>query len=159
VKIGKKLSGETSFPIDKSFTKNLGKRNLSSIVIHPINKFEISNIIVGLNSHKSTGYIDIMVTLIKESKLLISQNLANIFNKCLEDGIYSDVLKIVKVIPLHKGGTKFNTENYRPISILFPINKIFETILHQRLMEFWEKCNHFTNCQFGFRKKNLLNLQ
>jgi len=53
-----------------------------------------------------------------------------------EDGIYLDVLKIAKVIPLHKDGTKFNMENYRPISILCPINKIFETILHQRLMEF-----------------------
>jgi len=87
VKIGEKLSRGTSFPIDKSFTKNLGKQNLSSIVIHPTNKFEISSIIDVLNSLKSTGYIDIPISLIKDLNL-IPQNLANVFNKCLEDGIY-----------------------------------------------------------------------
>ena len=58
-----------------------------------------------------------------------------------------------EVIPLHKGGSTLELESYRPISILSPINKIFETIPHKRLSKFWEKYNLFVNCQFGFRKK------
>ena len=47
---------------------------------------------------------------------------------------------------------------YRPISILSPINKVFETLLHKRLIAYWEKFNLFTNHQFGFRKKHSTNL-
>ena len=42
--------------------------------------------------------------------------------------------------------------NYRPISILSPFNKIFETILHKRLVNFWAKKHLFSNLWFGFRK-------
>ena len=62
------------------------------------------------------------------------------------------------MIPLHKGGSKLDLGNCRPISILSPINKIFETILLKRLVDFWEKYNLFTNYQFGFRKLHSTNL-
>ena len=42
---------------------------------------------------------------------------------------------------------------FSEFSILSPINKIFETILHKRLSKFWKKYKLFVNCQFGFRKK------
>ena len=45
----------------------------------------------------------------------------------------------------------------KPISILSPINKIFETILHKRLIEFWEKHNLFYDSQFDFRKHHSTN--
>ena len=73
-------------------------------------------------------------------------------------GIYPDVLKIAKVIPLHKGGSKLELGNCRPISILSPINKVFEKILNKRLIRFWEKFNLFTASQFGFRKDHSTNL-
>ena len=40
-------------------------------------------------------------------------------------------LVVAKVIPLHKGGSKLELGNYRPVSILSPINKVLETILHK----------------------------
>ena len=61
------------------------------------------------------------------------------------------------MVPLHKGGSTLELGNYRPISILSPINKIFETILHKCLSKLWEKYNLFVNCQFGFRKKHSTN--
>ena len=92
-------------------------------------------------------------------KFLIGRQLANIFNECLRSGSYPDtgILKIAKVVPLRKGGSKLDLNNYRPISILSPINKIFETILHKRLIEFWEKHSLFYNSQFGFRKHHSTN--
>ena len=89
--------------------------------------------------------------LIREAKFLIGRQLANIFNECLRSGSFHDILKIAKVVPLHKGGSKLDLNNYTPISILSPINKIFETILHKRLIEFWEKHSLFYDSQFGFR--------
>ena len=110
-------------------------------------------IITGLDINKSPGYIDIPVILIKESKFLISHYLATSFNQCIETGTYPDILKIAKVVTLHKGGYQMDLGNYRPISVLSPFNKIFEIILHKRLVDFWDKYKLFTNLQFGFRKK------
>ena len=93
----------------------------------------------------------------KKSKFLIFDYLANSFNEFLETGTYSDILKIATVIPVRKGGSTFELGNYRPISILSLINKVFETILHKRLTKFWEKLNLFTAFQFGFRTKHFTN--
>ena len=70
---------------------------------------------------------------------MIARSLTIAFNNCLETGKYPDILKVAKVIPLHKRGLKCEVGNYRPISILSPVNKIFETILHKRFVDFWEK--------------------
>ena len=87
----------------------------------------------------------------KESKFLISRHPARVFNKCLEISSYSDILKVAKVIPLQKKGSKCDVGNYIPISILSPVNKVFEIILLKRLIDFWNKYNLFTDKQFGFR--------
>jgi len=117
----------------------------------------VIELISDLNKHKLSGYIDIPVTLIKEEKFLISRVLANSFHECLKSRSYPDTLKIAKVVPLHKGGFKLHLNNYRPISILSLIDKVFETILHKRLVEFWNKFDLFFNCKFGFQKEHATN--
>ena len=155
VKIGEKLaaySRNSSFHQSKQHFAFLGKCNKLSIVLQPT--YKIIEITSSLKDHKSPGYIDIPVRIIKESKFLISEYLANSFNESLETGSYPDVLKIATVIPKHKGESTFELGNYRPISILSPTNKVFETILHKTLTKFWEKLNLFTEFQFGFRTKH-----
>ena len=158
VKIGEKLGDKLASNRETNHKKYLGKRQMSSIVLKPADEYEIVEFIAELNSQKSPGYLDIPVVLLKEAKFLIAHYLADSFNECMVSGIYPDVLKIAKVIPLHKGGSKFELGNYRPIFILSPINKIFEKILHKRLISFWEKFNLFTASQFGFRKDHSTNL-
>ena len=89
---------------------------------------------------------------------MISSHLARILNKCLKTGYYPDILKVAKVIPLCKKGSKCDVGNYRPILILSPVNKVFEIILHRRLIDFWNNHNLFTDKQFGFRKQHSTNL-
>ena len=99
VKIGEKLaanSRNSSFHQSKQHFTFLCKRNVSSIVLQPTDVYEIIEIISSLKDHKSPGYIDIPVRIIKESKFLISDYLANSFNESLETGSYPDVLKMLQ---------------------------------------------------------------
>ena len=160
VKIGEKLaanSNNSSIHQSNQHFTFLGKRIVSSIVLQPTDVYEIIEIISSLKDHKSPGYIDISVHIIKESKFLISDYLANSFNESLETGSYPEVLQIATVIPVHKGRSTLDLGNYRSISILSPIKNVFETILHKRLTKFWEKLNLFTEFQFDFRTKHSTN--
>jgi hypothetical protein len=75
-----------------------------------------------------------------------------ICNKMFTSGVYPDRLKIAKIIPVFKTGDPMITSNYRPISILPAINKVFEAVLYDRLIKFIER-NDFLYCnQFGFRR-------
>ena len=78
--------------------------------------------------------------------------LTNIINATLSTGIFPDKLKLAKVVPIYKNGTKDNPSNYRPISILSCLSKIFERILYGRLYKFLHKNSFFTNSQYGFLK-------
>ena len=74
----------------------------------------------------------------------------------LSTGTYPDKLKIVEVIPIHKGGCTQDLNNFRPISLLFIFDKIIEKIIHSKFYMFLEANNILFNQQFGFRKKLFL---
>ena len=60
--------------------------------------------------------------------------------------------KMSRIIPLHKKGPKSRIENYRPISNLCVISKVFEKLLLQRILETANSDTLFTSQQHGFRK-------
>ena len=123
-KIGEKLAAKSTNPAQNyNHFKFFGKRNPSSIVLQPTDVYEIVEIISCLNDHKSPGYLDIPICVIKESKYLIAGYLSDSFNECIESGNYPDILKIAQVIPLHKGESVLDLGNYRPISILSQLTK------------------------------------
>ena len=64
------------------------------------------------------------------------------------------MLKIAKVIPIHKKDDKTQINNYRPISLLPAISKILEKIVYKRLLSFLTINNIITLSQFGFRKNH-----
>ena len=106
-----------------------------------------------LNFTKSTGDFSIP----KQIFSLIPHDLANILtsliNLTFETGVFPSSLKTVKVIPIFKNkGSNLEVNNYRPISLLSNIDKIFEKLVHKRVTSFLLKHNLFFNKQFGFRK-------
>ena len=68
--------------------------------------------------------------------------------------MFTRLLKIVKVIPIHKGGSTQDVNNYRPISLLPIFDKIIEKLMHKRLYNFLLEHNILYQNQFGFRKNN-----
>ena len=124
----------------------------NSFFLHFTTECEITREINNLDLKKSPGYDDISVKFLQVTKSLIAKPLMLIFNKAITTGQYPDALKIAKVIPLYKKGENTVISNYRPISLLSLLNKIFEKLLYRRLYKFLVKHNVLYKYQFGFRK-------
>ena len=135
-------------------SKFLKNRNQINFVIAHISNEEILDIINSLEN-KATGPFSIPVKLLSLIPDLIIIPLAYIIIiMSLLTGVYPDLLKLVKVIPIHKGGSTQDVNNYRSISLLSIFDKIIEKLMHNRLYTFLEHHNILFHNQFGFRKNN-----
>ena len=109
--------------------------------------------IKSLNHSKGTGDFSIPKQIFHCIPNELATILTSLINITFETGIFPESLKIVKVIPIFKNkGSEFETNNYRPISLLSNVDKIFEKLVHNRLTSFFNKHNLFYNKQFGFRR-------
>jgi len=89
----------------------------------------------------------------KHIKFGIAKPLEIVINKSFTQGTFPTALKTAKVIPLHKSNNKTLPSNYRPISLLPSISKIFEKLV-KKLSQFFLTQNTLTDHQFGFRAKH-----
>ena len=133
--------------------KFLKERNQIDFFLNPTSESEVLEIINNLEN-KSTGPYSVPIKLIKIIPDLIITPLCRIINQSFLVGKFPDLLKIVKVVPIHKGGSTQEMNNYRPISLLSIFDKIIEKLIHIRLYSFLEKHNILYKKQFGFRKNN-----
>ena len=81
----------------------------------------------------------------------ISSELNNIFNLSVTTGVFPTNLKNAKIVPVDKKESKLDFSNYRSISLLSNLDKIFEKLMQNRLNDFLEKNNIIYPLQFGFR--------
>ena len=92
--------------------------------------------------------------MLKMIKNEISQPITLIINQSILSGTFPDKLKLAKVIPIHKKGDDTKIDNYRPISILPAISKIFERVLFNQIDEYFSSHNLYNDSQYGFRTKH-----
>ena len=141
-------------PPDTQSNLNKIKKISNSIFLSPCTPQEVFNLITKLKDRKARRTIDIETRFIKLANPVISTFLSNLFNVCLNTGVYPDSLKIAEVIPIFKKGCSTQTTNYRPISLLCQFNKIFEKLLHTRIYSYLIRYNLLNDRQFGFRKNS-----
>ena len=125
---------------------------VDSIFLDLTTEFEIINIVNSLRSGIAAGYDKISIWSVKDSSALISSPLSHIVNLSLKSGIVPDQLKIARVLPLFKSGDNNMLSNYRPISVLPIFSKIFEKVVYNRLITYFNKYNILFKNQYGFRK-------
>ena len=73
------------------------------------------------------------------------------FNRCIELGQYPESLKIAKLISFSKNGNKDDPSNFRPISLLPILGKVFERIIFDRIQNYLNVFEILSDSQFGFR--------
>ena len=81
----------------------------------------------------------------------------NFTNQSLKSGIFPNELKIAKVTLIYKKDDKKVITNYRPISVMPVVSKVFETVIHEQLSDYFLTNNLFSAQQYGFGKTHPLN--
>ena len=84
-------------------------------------------------------------------KHILSPVLTKLFNKIMNSGHYPTSWSKGIVIPIHKKGSKTDVNNYRPITLLNHVAKLFTSLVNSRLMLWSEHNNIVTDAQLGFR--------
>ena len=109
----------------------------SSIYLQSTSPQEVINLINSLKSNKAGGHDDILPYFLKISGYIIALPLSLILNCCITAGIFPSKLKLAKVVPVYKKGPTDQLTNYRPISLLPSLSKVFECIICNRLLFFF----------------------
>ena len=104
-----------------------------------------------LDAKKATGLDRIPCKLLKLSSSIVGPSLAYIFKSCIDAEIFPNEWKFAKVTPLFKKGSKRELGNYRPISVLPFVSKVFEKIIYHQLYDYLQENRLLNTYQSGFR--------
>ena len=142
------VSKYQNHPSIKVIKENCKQKNSFSFI--RIERDEVLKEIRRLDSTKACQDTDIPTKIIKDNAELFTDFLHPSINECLESALFPTFLKNANITPIHKKGSKHCKGNYRPVSILSNVSKIFERPIFYQMSIFFEKI--FSNFQCGFRK-------
>ena len=152
--IADSILNERQYTGDGNFSKYLHTSTPNSLSFDPVDGDEISSIVSKFKTNKATGPTSVPTDILHFICQDFARPLSWIANISFSTGIHPDRLKIAKVIPIYKKGSKLKSSNYRPISLLSNINKIFEKLVFTRVFNFLDKYECLYKLQFGFRAKH-----
>ena len=121
-----------------------------SQTIFIIHSRDNENLIKNLKNINSIGWDNIPTNILKTNVRTLAPILSNLINKSLAQGLFSQLLKRAKILPIFKSKDKLNIANYRPISILPVISKVYD-FFYSRLHDYFSTNNLLSSSQFGFR--------
>ena len=104
-------------------------------------------------SNKATGTDKISSRLLKDAADIIAGSLTDLFNRSLSASTFPSLWKSGRVTAIFKSGERCNPNNYRPITILPVISKIFQSAIHNQLYAYLNENKLISSNQFGFRPK------
>ena len=132
----------------RSFNALPSKPKFTFRLVTPV---QVYDILKKLLNSKATGIHEIPNKILKACSDIISPHLSQIFNISLTTKCYPDSLKFAKVAPVYKGGDKDNLDNYRPISVLPTVARVFEKLIHEQMIKYFESNDLLSKKQWGFR--------
>ena len=104
----------------------------------------VRKVIMNLDLSKASGPDCVPVVVLKNCESELSYVLAELFNKCLKESCFPDCWKISSVVPVFKTvGERSTAKNYRPVSLLSVVSKVFEKLVNNRIVDHLQKCGLF----------------
>ena len=152
--IGRKLSDSLDQNSNSSYEGFLTDSISSTFTFRPISRETVTKTIDNLPSKNSRAADGISSKFLKSIRDELAQPLTFIVNQTLESGIFPDKLKVARVRALFKKGDKSDVNNYRPISILPTLSKVFERIILKQMTEYFIENDLLFHGQYGFREKH-----
>lgn len=149
--LGPNLASKILSPSNKTYTDFLLQHVNSSFKFSHVNRDAVLKVIDGLKSKSSYGNDRISNKLLKIVKHELADALTLIFNQCISQNTFPYALKIAKVIPIYKKNEEYIMDNYRPVSVLPSISKVFEKLLYKQIYEYFCENDLLYTSQYGFR--------
>lgn len=113
------------------------------------------DVVKAINRFKATSSKDVYEMtpiILKRVACVLGPVLSHLFNKCTCEGVFPDILKVVRTVPIYKKGLRGDVANYRAISVIPVIAKVFETLMFDQLYDYFESHHLLVPAQYGFRR-------
>ena len=124
----------------------------SYILNDPITEQEVLKSIKKLKNNKAPGTDMIINEYIKTTKNILLPFYVMFFNKILDNGVMPSEWLVGMIVPIYKGkGDTSDVNNYRGITLLSCLGKLFTSILNERLTKYSNTMNIINETQAGFR--------
>ena len=112
------------------------------------------NLLKSCNVNKAAGIDNISGRFLKDGADVLGIPITQICNLSIKLSHFPKDCKVAKLKPLYKKGTKTDPKNFRPISLLPIVSKVFEKVIHDQTMEYLTDNNIHYKYQSGFRKNH-----
>ena len=112
---------------------------------------DIEEAIDELSANSAAGPDQFPSVLLKQCKKVLSKPLHTIWKESLVTGEIPNILKTANIVPIHKGGSRGEAKNYRPVALTSHIIKIFEKVLRKHIVCHLEENQLLNPRQHGFR--------
>ena len=126
----------------------------NSLKLHNISitRKVVKKVIANLDSSEASGPDCILVLVLKNCEPELSYILGKLFNMCLKESCFPDCWKVSSVVLVFKNvGERSTAKNYRPVSLLSVVSKVFEKLVNNWIADHPENCYPFSDFQYGFR--------
>ena len=131
----------------------LGDKNQFSIQMTELKDKEFCEILLDMRNC-AAGYDEINKDILMLGISHIQKVLIYLVNLSIFQGVFPEELKIANVTPVFKAEDSKRFTNYRPVSVLSVMSKIYERVMYKRIFDFLNDNNVLYEKQFGFRKKH-----
>ena len=136
---------------DVSYKDYLSENHTTTIKMKFVKEEAVDSIINKLKNKTSRGIDGISNQILKIAKAELLRPITFLINQMIHTRTYPQQLKIAKVTPIFKANNKEQFSNYRPISLLPSISKIFESVIYQQLIKYLLENKLLSSQQYGFR--------
>ena len=124
-----------------------------SFFLKPVSENDVLKVMRKIKTRKASGPDGLHPRYIKSVALIIAKPLTHIINKSIETGNVPHGMKVAKVVPAYKSGSRTKATNYRPISLLTVLTKVIESLVYDQVDRYLSIREILTDNQYGFRKE------